>query len=320
MAQATTNSEIEQVKMVNSEIEQVKMDVTCSSSETSTVCHDHSSKEGGKVREVRQSFPCKVYDMLQNADSQDFRFIVSWNAEGSGFTVHNKDLFTSKIVPKYFNQTKYKSFQRQLSLYGFQRITMGKNRGLRYHEKLLRGSRQFCREMKPIAYKPRGPETRENQAKQAISNAYPKAGSSSLSMTDWSQSMSSSDSSSDGELSLPAVVSSRWLCKAEQDRESYLISPDPTKSCTSDSSEDVGTFEGKSFYLMGLGDESEPEEPHREAYSDNLSQVLVDVQLEKAWEFDFVVAMTMNPTSCTAVVETACVDVLDIHALEIPLS
>jgi hypothetical protein len=88
MTQATTNSEIEQVKM----------DVTCSSSETSTVCHGHSSKEGGKVREVRQPFPCKVYDMLQNVDSQDFWFIVSWNAKGSGFTIHDKDLFTSKIV------------------------------------------------------------------------------------------------------------------------------------------------------------------------------------------------------------------------------
>jgi hypothetical protein len=309
MAQATPNSEFEQVKM----------DVPCSSSETSTVCHDHSSKEGGKVREVRQPFPCKLYDMLEHADSQDFRYIVSWNAEGNGFTVHDKDLFTNKIVPKYFNQTKYKSFQRQLSLYGFQRITMGKNKGLRYHEKLFRGSRQFCREMKPIGCKPRVLEARENQAKQVISNACQKAGSSSSSTTESSQSMASFDSSSDSESSLPSVLSSDSLCKSAQGREPYLISPDSAKSCTSDSSEDVGTFEGMSFYLMSLGDESEPEEPHQQAPSDNLSQLLVDGQWKKAWEIDFAVAMTMNPTSCTAVVETACVDVLDIHILEIPL-
>jgi hypothetical protein len=53
MAKATTNSEFEQVKM----------DVTCSSSETSAVYHELSSKEGGKVREVCQPFPCKVYDI-----------------------------------------------------------------------------------------------------------------------------------------------------------------------------------------------------------------------------------------------------------------
>jgi hypothetical protein len=74
-----------------------------------------------------------------------------------------------------------------------------------------------------------------------------------------------------------------------------------------------------SFYLMGRGDESEPQELHQQAPSDSLSQVFVDGQLKKAWEIGFAVAMTMNPTSYTAVAETACVDAMDIHTLEIPL-
>ena len=66
-------------------------------------------------KELRQPFPVKVYEMLENADEKQFSHIVSWNAVGTGFMVHNKDLFTKKIVPHYFNLTKYKSFQRQVS-------------------------------------------------------------------------------------------------------------------------------------------------------------------------------------------------------------
>lgn len=128
-------------------------------------CDD--GKDDSKVlKEVRQPFPCKVYDMLEDADKRGFDHIVSWDADGSGFMVHNKDLFTNQIIPLYFNQTKYKSFQRQLSLYGFQRITGGKTKGLRYHDKLRRGCRSLCREMKPVGYKPRNVDQRDKVSKQ----------------------------------------------------------------------------------------------------------------------------------------------------------
>jgi len=106
-------------------------------------------------RELRQPFPVKVYEMLENAGKNQFSHIVSWNSTGTGFMVHDKDYFTKDIVPHYFNLTKYKSFQRQLSLYGFQRVTVGPNKGLRYHEKLRRGKIELVRQMKPVGYKPR---------------------------------------------------------------------------------------------------------------------------------------------------------------------
>merc|ERR1711862_583723 len=90
-------------------------------------------------KEMRQPFPVKVYEMLENAESKEFSHIVSWNADGTGFMVHDKEYFTKEIVPHYFNLTKYKSFQRQLSLYGFQRVTVGENKGLRFHNKLRKG-------------------------------------------------------------------------------------------------------------------------------------------------------------------------------------
>mmetsp|Transcript_15485 Transcript_15485/g.26871 ORF Transcript_15485/g.26871 Transcript_15485/m.26871 type:complete len:363 (+) Transcript_15485:167-1255(+) len=111
---------------------------------------------GKVVKEGRQPFPVKVYEMLEDSDSKGFSHVVSWNAGGTGFMVHKKDLFISQIVPQYFNQTRYKSFQRQLSLYGFQRVTVGQNKGLRHHAKLRRGRYDLVRQMKPVGYKPRG--------------------------------------------------------------------------------------------------------------------------------------------------------------------
>ena len=63
--------------------------------------------------------------MLNDAQIRNFEDIVSWSpseTEGiSVFKVHDKTKFEESILPKYFNATKYRSFQRQLNLYRFSR-------------------------------------------------------------------------------------------------------------------------------------------------------------------------------------------------------
>lgn len=95
-------------------------------------------------------FPLRLHDMLfQNK----FPDIISWAPHGRSFFVHKPKEFQSKVLCKYFNQTKYRSFQRQLNLYGFRRITREADRGGYYHELFLRNRRKLCTRMKRKAVK-----------------------------------------------------------------------------------------------------------------------------------------------------------------------
>ena len=75
-------------------------------------------------------FPMKLHKMLEEAEHDGNDGIVSWNPDGLSFTVHEPKVFARGIMQTYFNQTKYKSFQRQLNLYRFVRERRGKKTGV----------------------------------------------------------------------------------------------------------------------------------------------------------------------------------------------
>jgi hypothetical protein len=80
-------------------------------------------------QDASSKFPFQLYDLLNDAPTKDFDWIVSWLPEGDSFRVYNPTLFETQIMPRYFNQTRYKSFQRQLNLYNFVRQKSGANKG-----------------------------------------------------------------------------------------------------------------------------------------------------------------------------------------------
>ena len=51
-------------------------------------------------------------------------------------------------MPKFFKQTKLTSFQRQLNLYGFKRISKGPDNGGYYHPMFLRGQPHLVDQIK----------------------------------------------------------------------------------------------------------------------------------------------------------------------------
>jgi hypothetical protein len=67
---------------------------------------------------------------------------------GRAFLVRRPKSFASDVLPRYFRQTKFLSFTRQLNLWGFKRITRGPDAGAYYHELFLRGRPYMANMMK----------------------------------------------------------------------------------------------------------------------------------------------------------------------------
>lgn len=114
---------------------------TVKSTETTT---SSKKSKGG----IAFPFPSVLHGMLERADLEGFTDIVSWQPHGRAFTVHNPGRFVKEIMPLFFRQTRFASFQRQLSLYGFLRLTRkGMDHGAYYHELFVRGRADLCQLM-----------------------------------------------------------------------------------------------------------------------------------------------------------------------------
>jgi hypothetical protein len=85
--------------------------------------------------------------MLEDMAGSESQNFVSWQPHGKAFRVHQPEMFTEMIIPRYFKQTKYKSFQRQLHLYGFRRICKGLDKGAYYHTLFIRNKKSMSLRM-----------------------------------------------------------------------------------------------------------------------------------------------------------------------------
>ena len=92
----------------------------------------------------RRTFPLRLHTLLSDVEVRGQTDIVSWQPHGRSFAVHKTDEFVRKLLPSYFQQTKWSSFQRQLNLYSFERISQGPDRGSYYHSNFLRGQPNLC--------------------------------------------------------------------------------------------------------------------------------------------------------------------------------
>jgi len=122
---------------------------------------------------ITKQFPWKLHEMLDVVEQRGETSVVSWLPGGRAFRVHNPALFVDQIMKKCFNQTKYKSFQRQLNLWGFERVIRASaEKGSYFHPLFLRGRRDLCQEMarqKVKGEKPKQDQQYDSQGQALIS-------------------------------------------------------------------------------------------------------------------------------------------------------
>jgi hypothetical protein len=117
-------------------------------------CTDDSTR-GAKKKCIQ--FPWRLHEMLDNADVEGFSDIVSWlPGNTNSFKVHQPGVFVEVIMPRYFEMTKFKSFRRQINMWGFERIKGGLGKGGYGHHNFIRGMPSLCCMMKRVKIKGTG--------------------------------------------------------------------------------------------------------------------------------------------------------------------
>jgi len=86
--------------------------------------------------------------LLEVLDRGDLTSIIDWMPHGRAFIIKQPKVFTAQVLSRFFKQTKFVSFTRQLSLWGFKRITRGIDAGAYYHALFLPGMPNLAMRMK----------------------------------------------------------------------------------------------------------------------------------------------------------------------------
>ncbi|MGK3751614.1 MAG: hypothetical protein ACI8RD_003915 [Bacillariaceae sp.] len=109
-------------------------------------------------------------DEIEEGGVKSKRSIVCWQPHGKAFMVLKPKDFVGEVMPHFFNQTKYASFQRQLNLYGFSRLTHGPDKGAYYHNCFVRDQRYLCKGM--VRQKIKGTKVRKSLSPEDEPNFY----------------------------------------------------------------------------------------------------------------------------------------------------
>lgn len=111
-------------------------------SETTKQVSNNKPKRSKKRPPV---FPARLYDLLENAEAEGYDHLIRWTPDGQSFKIQDngKDKAIVAILKRNFNQTRFKSFLRQLQLYGFERRFKGQSRGKCSHPMFIRGRKDL---------------------------------------------------------------------------------------------------------------------------------------------------------------------------------
>jgi hypothetical protein len=110
---------------------------------------DLSAGGPGGLRGVQVSFPLKLQRILDKLEADGETDVVGWLPHGRAFLVYDPSRFVNELMPRFFNQSKFSSFQRQLHMYSFNRITAsGRDKGAYHHPHFVRGHPHWAVQMR----------------------------------------------------------------------------------------------------------------------------------------------------------------------------
>ena len=100
------------------------------------------------IHTYKKKFPYRLHQLIDQAETDGYSHIISWLPGQNAFKVHLPKDFADHILPMYFATKTYKSFQRNLNLWGFTVVPKGEKRGVLSHPLFLKGKPELCRLMR----------------------------------------------------------------------------------------------------------------------------------------------------------------------------
>eukprot|EP00814_Leptocylindrus_danicus_P017465 CAMPEP_0116022310 /NCGR_PEP_ID=MMETSP0321-20121206/10911_1 /TAXON_ID=163516 /ORGANISM="Leptocylindrus danicus var. danicus, Strain B650" /LENGTH=361 /DNA_ID=CAMNT_0003493357 /DNA_START=231 /DNA_END=1316 /DNA_ORIENTATION=- len=97
-----------------------------------------------ETERTRGAFPRKLHEMLANPEYSE---CITWMPDGKSWRVLDSAKLESQVLSKFFKHSKYTSFNRQVNLWGFTRITKGVDSGCYFHRLFVRHDVGLCTKM-----------------------------------------------------------------------------------------------------------------------------------------------------------------------------
>lgn len=128
----TANGELRQFVRHSYQDHAMENDIPKTSKEEDMLHRYNENRVGGP-------FPLKLHIILKILEEEGNDCIISWLPHGRAFVIHNPSRFEQEVVKRFFKHSQISSFRRQLNLYGFLRLSNGRDTGAYYHQLFLRG-------------------------------------------------------------------------------------------------------------------------------------------------------------------------------------
>lgn len=128
----------------------------------------------------KEIFPQRLMQILDDSELTD---VISWLPHGRSFVIIRPDVFSEKVLPRYFpstdsrSSTKYPSFTRKLNRWGFRQATRGPDTGAFHHPYFKRDEPELCLDMVCQKSRKQSASSKGNKRKTSSSTSTAKVSS-----------------------------------------------------------------------------------------------------------------------------------------------